>query len=142
MATIIVDTLVDEADGSITDGDISLRDAIALAAAGDLIIFSPTVFSPDAYNDPLVNGTIAITQGGIKIDKDLTIDGDVTGDGIADVTLDGTGGTQGILSTTTGTDVHVHALTFRGGFYANGGGFNGGGAINAGRSSALRAFSI
>ena len=35
MLSITVDTLVDEADGSIVDGDVSLRDAIANAPDGD-----------------------------------------------------------------------------------------------------------
>ncbi|MEZ6072016.1 MAG: hypothetical protein R3C10_17570 [Pirellulales bacterium] len=62
LLTITVNTLVDEADGSITDGDISLRDAIALAPSGETIDFS-------------VNGTILLTLGELVIDKDLTIDG-------------------------------------------------------------------
>lgn len=62
MLAITVDTLVDEADGSIVDGDISLRDAIAVATAGETIDFS-------------VTGTINLTLGQITIDKDLTIAG-------------------------------------------------------------------
>ena len=42
LLSITVNTLVDEADGSIVDDDISLRDAIALAAAGETINFSVT----------------------------------------------------------------------------------------------------
>ncbi len=38
---LTVDTLVDEADGRIDDGDVSLRDAIAAAAPGASIRFSP-----------------------------------------------------------------------------------------------------
>lgn len=62
LTTITVNTLVDEADGSIVDGDISLRDAIALATAGDTIDFS-------------VTGTINLTLGQLTIAKDLTING-------------------------------------------------------------------
>ena len=43
LAVITVDTLADEADGSISDGDISLRDAIALASAGDTIDFDASL---------------------------------------------------------------------------------------------------
>ncbi len=38
--SITVNTFVDENDNSITDGDISLRDAIVFANAGDTINFS------------------------------------------------------------------------------------------------------
>ncbi|MEM8678236.1 MAG: choice-of-anchor Q domain-containing protein [Planctomycetota bacterium] len=64
LLTITVDTLVDELDGSIVDGDISLRDAIAAAATGETIDFA-------------VNGTILLDPalGELLIDKDLTIDG-------------------------------------------------------------------
>ena len=62
LLTITVDTLVDEADGSIIDGDVSLRDAIALAPPGETIDFS-------------VAGTILLELGELAISKDLLIDG-------------------------------------------------------------------
>jgi hypothetical protein len=63
LLTLTVDTLMDEADGSIVDGDISLRDAIALAPSGETIDFS-------------VTGDINLTSlGHLMIDKDLTING-------------------------------------------------------------------
>ena len=65
LAVLIVDTLIDEADGSINDGDISLRDAIDVAQAGDTIEFDPT----------LDGGTILLTMGELWINKPLTIDG-------------------------------------------------------------------
>jgi CSLREA domain-containing protein len=62
-ATITVNTLADESDGSCSDGDCSLRDAIAVAATGDTINFS-------------VTGTITLTLGRIMITgKNLTING-------------------------------------------------------------------
>ena len=42
LLAITVNTLVDEVDGSIIDGDISLRDAIAASPAGGTINFSVT----------------------------------------------------------------------------------------------------
>jgi len=65
MLAITVDTLVDEADGSIFDGDVSLRDAIAAASAGDTIDFDPSIYGK----------TIELNQvlGELSIDKDLTI---------------------------------------------------------------------
>jgi hypothetical protein len=60
---ITVNTLVDETDGSIADGDISLRDAIAAATSGETIDFS-------------VIGTINLTSlGHLVIGRNLTIDG-------------------------------------------------------------------
>jgi hypothetical protein len=64
LLSITVDTLLDEADGSIDDGDVSLRDAIAIAPAGDTIDF-------DASLD---GGTILLTMGELSITKAMTID--------------------------------------------------------------------
>lgn len=61
-STLTVNTLVDENDGSCSDGDCSLRDAVQVAAAGDTIDFS-------------VTGTITLTLNRILIAKNLTING-------------------------------------------------------------------
>jgi CSLREA domain-containing protein len=62
-STFIVDTLADDSDGSCSDGDCSLRDAIFSAgASGDVITFG-------------VTGVIPLTLGQITIDKDITING-------------------------------------------------------------------
>jgi hypothetical protein len=65
----VVDTLVDEADGDIMDGDISLRDAIALAPIGETIEFSPalTAGGPVTLN--------LMIPSAISIDKALIISG-------------------------------------------------------------------
>ncbi|MEZ6071252.1 MAG: hypothetical protein R3C10_13505 [Pirellulales bacterium] len=65
LLSITVNTLVDEADGNISDGDVSLRDAIALAPSGETINFA----------DSLRGGTITLTLGELVIDKSLSIDG-------------------------------------------------------------------
>jgi hypothetical protein len=57
LLTLTVDTLVDEADGNIDDGDISLRDAIAVASPGETIDF-------DASLD---GGPILLTMGALSI---------------------------------------------------------------------------
>jgi hypothetical protein len=62
LSTITVNTTVDELDGSLVDGDISLRDAIVQAMPGDTINFS-------------VAGTITLTRGILVIGKDLEIAG-------------------------------------------------------------------
>ncbi|MEZ6068774.1 MAG: choice-of-anchor Q domain-containing protein [Pirellulales bacterium] len=74
LLTITVDTLVDEADGSINDGDVSLRDAIALAPIGETIDFS-------------VTGKILLELGELVIDKSLMI----LGPGAEKLTIDASG---------------------------------------------------
>ena len=115
MLAITVDTLVDEADGSIVDGDISLRDALATASAGEIIDFS-------------VAGTIQLDDGlgELVIDKNLTIDGD------NQVTIDAGGGTDGTIGNADGfrifkiddgtgnpvlQDHHFHVPTYPRGLY-------------------------
>ena len=56
LATITVDTLIDENDGDIAFGDVSLRDAIAAAGSNDIIDFA-------------VNGRIVLTEGPLSIGK-------------------------------------------------------------------------
>ena len=53
----VVNTLVDEFDGSVVDGDVSLRDAIAATSTLDPIIFHPS----------LNGGTISLTLGELHI---------------------------------------------------------------------------
>lgn len=90
LLAITVDTLVDEADGSLVDGDVSLRDAIALAPVGETINFS-------------VNGTIALTLGELTIDKDLTIDGP----GADLLTIDAGDGDDNLFNTADGHRVFL-----------------------------------
>lgn len=60
-AIFTVNTTVDALDGSCSDGDCSLRDAIALASTGDEII--------------IPSGTYTLAMGHLFIDKDLTLTG-------------------------------------------------------------------
>ncbi|MBI4785316.1 MAG: hypothetical protein HY785_29010 [Oscillatoriophycideae cyanobacterium NC_groundwater_1537_Pr4_S-0.65um_50_18] len=62
---ITVDTLLDENDGNVSAGNISLREAIAFSNVGDSIGFASS----------LAGGTIILTQGDLVIDKGLTITG-------------------------------------------------------------------
>ncbi|MEB3211050.1 MAG: right-handed parallel beta-helix repeat-containing protein [Leptolyngbyaceae bacterium] len=72
-----VDTLIDEADGSVSDGDVSLRDAIALIPDGGTIMFAPH----------LANQVITLELGELSIAKNLTINGDMNNDGQSDITI-------------------------------------------------------
>ncbi|MFV2065776.1 MAG: SdrD B-like domain-containing protein [Pirellulales bacterium] len=111
MLAITVDTLVDEMDGDIGDGDISLRDAITAATAGETIDFA-------------VTGTIDLTLGELTVDKDLIIDGP----GAASLTIDAGDGLDNIFNTgdgyrifnidvnsSTKIDVELRGLTLTGG---------------------------
>ncbi len=87
MATLTITTLDDEAFGGgdlateTGDGNgLSLREALALAQDGDIIEFDGS----------LAGGTI--TLGGTQLtitQDDLTIDGDLDDDGVADITISG-----------------------------------------------------
>ncbi|MEM7060448.1 MAG: right-handed parallel beta-helix repeat-containing protein, partial [Pseudomonadota bacterium] len=108
MATITVDIATDELDGSIFDGDISLRDALAAASSGDVITFDSGVFTAD--DDPLNNTTIFMLMSNMNIGVDVLINGDVDGDGIADVRID-TGLSDGVFVVdTANVDLEVHGL--------------------------------
>ncbi len=65
VSNITVDTLVDENDGDLSAGDVSLREAILFSSAAGTINFSSS----------LAGGTITLTQGELAINKDLTING-------------------------------------------------------------------
>ncbi|MEM6548688.1 MAG: Ig-like domain-containing protein [Pseudomonadota bacterium] len=101
MATIIVNTFEDETDGSITDGTISLRDAIAAASEGDRITFA------EAGYTGLELGALVLVQG-------VTIDGDLDDDGVADVTVDAQGMSRAF--TVTGREVVLDGLMITGGY--------------------------
>jgi CSLREA domain-containing protein len=109
-ASLVVTTLTDEADGSCSDGDCSLRDALALAAPGDTISFS-------------VVGTITLSVGELTIGKSLTI----AGPGADRLTLDA-GGAHGVISITPSyAVVSISGLTVANG---NSGSRFGGGIFN------------
>jgi len=63
--TYVVTTLDDEDDGNLSQGDISLREAILNSNEGDTITFDSN----------LSGGTITLSLGELLIDKNLTIDG-------------------------------------------------------------------
>lgn len=77
-----VDILEDITDAG--DGEATLREAIAAATSGDTIDF-------DAG---LQGGILALTQGEFAFSKNLITDGDVSGDTVADMTIDARGNSQ------------------------------------------------
>ena len=103
----------------------SLRAALTSAQNGDIVTFD-------------IGMTVALTSA-LVVDKNITIDGDLDNDNVADVTLDGQYRTQ-ILRVTAGTTATLDGLVITRGMVAGDGGDSGataqvaqgGGIYNAG----------
>ena len=108
---ILVNTLLDENDGSCSDDDCSLRDAIQVANPGDTINFS-------------VTGTIILNSGRLLINKDLTINGP----GRDNLTIDGNDNGQ-VFYVFASYHVNISGLTITNGINMYG---YGGGMYNSG----------
>lgn len=137
-ADIDVDTTVDESDGSCSDGDCSIRDAIAVAASGDRILVPA--------------GTYALSLGALE----PTVSMEIIGAGAQDTIIDGGGATKVFLisgaldvsmasltvtngtATGTGRGGGIHSiganLTLRDCVVSDSTGFNGGGVVGDGGS--------
>ncbi len=109
---ITVNTLADVADGSCTDGDCSLRDAIAVASPGYTIDFS-------------VTGTLVLSRW-LEVDKDLSI----LGPGADRLTISGNDATYFFWFQCCATS-SVKGLTFAHGLAVIGGGIDVSGATLA-----------
>jgi hypothetical protein len=111
LLSITVTTLVDESDGSIADGDISLRDAIAAAPSGETINFA-------------VTGTINLTLGELIIQRNLTING--PGADLLTIDASGSDGSRVIEiddgNSETLVNIAISGLTLTGGDVSDGGG--------------------
>jgi len=137
----VVTTLNDELDSTNPNatlaqlggaGDLSLREALLLAAQdpeGDTITFAPG----------LSGGTLLVNRnltefgfgGNLYIDQNVTINGDINGDGVPDITIDGQN--QGRLFFVNSGSVTLQGLTLQHGLAQGGnGGDRSGGGLGAG----------
>ena len=113
------------ATNNLNSGIGSLRAALSSAQNGDIVTFNSTM-------------TVSLTQV-LVVDKNITIDGDLNNDNVADVTLDGQYRTQ-IMQVTSGTTATLDGLVITRGMVAGNGGnggddalvSQGGGIYNAG----------
>ncbi|MES2756238.1 MAG: Ig-like domain-containing protein [Pseudomonadota bacterium] len=94
----------------------SLRAAISSAVNGDIVTFNSSM-------------TVQLTSQ-LLINKNITIDGDLNNDGVADVSLDGQYRTR-VLEVTAGTTVSFDGLVITRGLVTGTGGNGGYGAPNA-----------
>ncbi|MGB3513322.1 MAG: calcium-binding protein [Microcoleaceae cyanobacterium] len=106
MATITVNTLLDENDGGLGQGaGDSLREAIAFATAGDTITFDAGI----------AGGVLTLSNGELLVDKELIIDGDET----SPISIDAAGASRVFNvddgSTSTQVPVTIDGLTITGG---------------------------
>jgi hypothetical protein len=94
----------------------SLRAAIASAQNGDIVTFSSGM-------------TVQLTSE-LLINKNITVDGDINNDGVADVTLDGQYRTR-VIEITSGRTVTLDGLVITRGLVSGNGGNGGYGATGA-----------
>ncbi|NUA30029.1 DUF4347 domain-containing protein [Cupriavidus basilensis] len=100
----------------------TLRNAISSAQAGDTITFSTSM---------TINlSTLTSGNSLLVINKNLTIDGDINHDGVADVTLDGHYNGR-VLEITSGSTVGLEGLVIEHGLVSGKGGVGGSGATAA-----------
>ncbi|MEA2887182.1 MAG: large repetitive protein [Bradyrhizobium sp.] len=77
MSTLVVTNLNDGGAGS-------LRDSIAGSSTGDTITFDPS----------LLGGALVLTSGELVVSSNVTIEGDVDGNGTPDITIDAAGNSR------------------------------------------------
>jgi hypothetical protein len=109
-SSLTVDTLIDENDGDLSPGDVSLREAIAAVTEGGTVTFDPS----------LNNGTIVLDEGELVINKSLTLDAEDK-----NITID-TNQQSRVFLIDDGTsilkDITIDGLTITDGFAQEGGG--------------------
>lgn len=114
-SVIVVDTLVDENDGNVNAGDLSLREALQIVSPGGKITFAPT----------LAGGVITLTQGQLLVDRPVTIQGL----GAEQITISGNNSSRVFLIDGNDGDNRID-VTFDGLTIANGYSSAGGGIFN------------
>jgi FG-GAP-like repeat len=127
-ANFVVTTLADNPyDGGtlaqeLAEGNgLSLRQALGLAnqdpTANDVITFAPDLIGGST---PGVNNGVLLLTNGLEINSNVTIDGDINGDGTPDITIDGQGTSTDLF--VTGGRVTLNGLTLTGAYAFAGGG--------------------
>jgi hypothetical protein len=104
------------ATNNLNSGVGSLRAALASAQNGDIVTFSSGM-------------TVQLTSE-LLINKNITVDGDLNNDGVADVTLDGQYRTR-VVEVTSGSTVTLDGLVITKGLVAGNGGNGGSAAAGA-----------
>ncbi|WP_099759379.1 Ig-like domain-containing protein [Pseudomonas sp. 29] len=104
------------ATNNLNSGVGSLRAALASAQNGDIVTFSSGM-------------TVQLTSE-LLINKNITVDGDLNNDGVADVTLDGQYKTR-VVEVTSGSTVTLDGLVITKGLVAGNGGNGGSAAAGA-----------
>ena len=118
LASVVVDTLVDEDDGDFSAGDLSLREALGLVAPGGTITFDAGITG--GTTPGVDDGVITLGGSRLIINQDVTINGDVNGDDRADITIDANDSSR-VISVVNSADAGLHSLTLTGGFVDQGG---------------------
>jgi hypothetical protein len=155
MTDFVVTTLTDELDPELSveapgGSGLSLREAIALAeanAGADVIRFDAALAGGVIRLDGTLDGAATVQGRGLFINQQLTIIGDVEGDGDADIAIDGGRTANDGLKDTRiffvdGGSLRLEGLTLQNGYAkgGNGGGgdYGGGGGMGAGGAVFVR----
>jgi FG-GAP-like repeat len=109
---------------------LSLRQAIGLAnqdrTTNDVITFASDLIGGNTHG--VNDGVLLLTNGELTLDSNVTINGDINGDGTPDITIDGQGASRDfkIIGGSTGFNpVALNGLTITGGSaYVDGGGIS------------------
>ena len=105
-ATVAGNVAAETADG----GGLSLREAISLANTGDTI-----TFDLDPTSDGNQGGTITLGGAELTVGNGITIDGDLDGDDIPDVTISGNNASRVFNLTGTSGTITLDGLTISNG---------------------------
>ncbi|MGH7129390.1 MAG: CSLREA domain-containing protein, partial [Planctomycetaceae bacterium] len=131
-ATFVVNSNADTSDGMCDAANCTLREAIVAAngnGASDTITFDLDA----GAREILLNATV-LTISNDMADPDLTIDGDLDGDGTPDITVDAQGGSR-VFLIASGAEATLEGLVITGGAFSGGGILNDGGTLTVTNST-------